>query len=379
MSALLRAAAALASLACATGFASPASALTQPNGAAIPASMGCNGGAPTGLLPVFARSHVRSPASATSARRVPPPPRVTTGQHGTCEHALALVQRQHVHSVQPQRPGSVEGRGHRPRDVPPVVRPDVHGALARDRPVPERLRLVQRRHPGARGDRSARHARLQRGGRRVRDARPFERARVDGRRRRFLPRHAGGPRVGRHVRRRRLLRVAHAPGKWRRLRLLLAAGAQSRRPGRDAVHPPARLRQQARGGPLLLRLGGHLPDGERGLHRSGHERLGGAVRGRGRLVQHRQAGHLRARRHRVRAGPGELRARVPAQAGHLQRCGRRLQRPGGRRRDLPRTRAKCATTASACSAAAATSSSAPPRAPSAIPRRACASTPPASA
>jgi hypothetical protein len=64
-----------------------ARALTQPNGAAIPSAMGCNGGQPVGLAAVFACQctqagvcNIGAPcASATSC---------DNGQHGTCETTL---------------------------------------------------------------------------------------------------------------------------------------------------------------------------------------------------------------------------------------------------------------------------------------------------
>ncbi|HEY3820802.1 MAG TPA: DUF4114 domain-containing protein [Polyangiaceae bacterium] len=65
----------------------PAAALTQPNGSAIPSAMGCSGGKPTGLLPVFACictqpgiCNIGAPcASATSC---------PDGQNGTCESTM---------------------------------------------------------------------------------------------------------------------------------------------------------------------------------------------------------------------------------------------------------------------------------------------------
>ena len=76
---------ALASFASAVSV--PAAALTQPNGSAIPSTMGCSGSQPTGLLPVFACTcmqagvcNIGAPcASATSC---------DDGQHGTCESTM---------------------------------------------------------------------------------------------------------------------------------------------------------------------------------------------------------------------------------------------------------------------------------------------------
>ena len=87
MSALPRAAAALATLAFAAGLALPASGLTQPNGAAIPSSMGCNGGSPTGLLPVFACACTQ-PGVCNVGAPCPSATSCDDGQHGTCESTL---------------------------------------------------------------------------------------------------------------------------------------------------------------------------------------------------------------------------------------------------------------------------------------------------
>src|SRR5580704_11297450 len=87
MSALSRGAAALATLACATGLALPASALTQPNGAAIPSSMGCNGGAATGLLPVFACACTQ-PGVCNIGGPCPSATSCDDGKHGTCESTM---------------------------------------------------------------------------------------------------------------------------------------------------------------------------------------------------------------------------------------------------------------------------------------------------
>jgi hypothetical protein len=76
-------------VAAATFLAAPsASALTQPNGAAIPSSMGCNGGQPTGLLPAMACACTQSGTCNIGA---PCPGGATTcdnGQHATCEATI---------------------------------------------------------------------------------------------------------------------------------------------------------------------------------------------------------------------------------------------------------------------------------------------------
>jgi hypothetical protein len=62
-------------------------ALTQPNGAAIPSQMGCSGGQPTGLLPVFACACTQQGICNIG----PPCPSATScddGQHGTCESTM---------------------------------------------------------------------------------------------------------------------------------------------------------------------------------------------------------------------------------------------------------------------------------------------------
>jgi hypothetical protein len=67
--------------------ATQALALTQPNGAAIPSQMGCNGGEPTGLLPVFACACTQAGVCNIGA----PCPSATScdnGQHGTCESTM---------------------------------------------------------------------------------------------------------------------------------------------------------------------------------------------------------------------------------------------------------------------------------------------------
>ena len=65
-----------------------ARALTQPNGATIPAPMGCSGGNPTGLLPVLACACTKSGTCNIGA---PCPGGSTScddGKHGTCEATL---------------------------------------------------------------------------------------------------------------------------------------------------------------------------------------------------------------------------------------------------------------------------------------------------
>ena len=70
--------------------ASPAFALSQPNGAPIPAAPGCSGGKPDGLAAVFA-CQCLAPAAAGTCNIGAPCPSMTTcdnGQHATCETTL---------------------------------------------------------------------------------------------------------------------------------------------------------------------------------------------------------------------------------------------------------------------------------------------------
>lgn len=70
--------------------ATPAAALTQPNGAAIPSAMGCNGGSPTGLAPTFAC--VCDAAGACNIGGVcSAPGSCPTGVNAKCETTLAHV------------------------------------------------------------------------------------------------------------------------------------------------------------------------------------------------------------------------------------------------------------------------------------------------
>src|SRR5579872_4357443 len=78
----------IALTACLAGlYAAPASALTQPNGAAIPAQMGCSGGMPTGLLPVFACA-CTTPGVCNIGAPCASPTSCDDGQHGTCESTM---------------------------------------------------------------------------------------------------------------------------------------------------------------------------------------------------------------------------------------------------------------------------------------------------
>jgi hypothetical protein len=67
--------------------ATPALALTQPNGASIPSQMGCNGGQPTGLLPVFACACTQ-PGVCNIGAACPANTTCDDGQHGTCESTM---------------------------------------------------------------------------------------------------------------------------------------------------------------------------------------------------------------------------------------------------------------------------------------------------
>lgn len=64
-----------------------AAALTQPNGAAIPSQMGCSGGEPTGLLPVFACACTQ-PGVCNIGATCPANTTCDDGQHGTCESTM---------------------------------------------------------------------------------------------------------------------------------------------------------------------------------------------------------------------------------------------------------------------------------------------------
>jgi hypothetical protein len=76
---------ALASLASAVSV--PAAALTQPNGSAIPAAMGCSGNSPTGLLPTFA-CICTQPGVCNIGAPCPSATSCDDGQHGTCESTM---------------------------------------------------------------------------------------------------------------------------------------------------------------------------------------------------------------------------------------------------------------------------------------------------
>lgn len=67
--------------------ATPALALTQPDGASIPSQMGCNGGQPTGLLPVFACACTQ-PGICNIGAPCPSSTSCDNGQHGTCESTM---------------------------------------------------------------------------------------------------------------------------------------------------------------------------------------------------------------------------------------------------------------------------------------------------
>ena len=71
----------------AASFSIRAQALTEPNGTAIPAAMGCSGSKPTGLLPVFACAcsqpgvcNIGAPCSSSTS--------CPNGQNGTCESTM---------------------------------------------------------------------------------------------------------------------------------------------------------------------------------------------------------------------------------------------------------------------------------------------------
>jgi len=71
----------------ATFSATPALALTQPDGASIPSQMGCNGGKPTGLLPTFA-CVCTQPGICNIGVPCPSSTSCDDGQHGTCESTM---------------------------------------------------------------------------------------------------------------------------------------------------------------------------------------------------------------------------------------------------------------------------------------------------
>jgi hypothetical protein len=77
----------LAIVLAAGSFSIRAQALTDPNGDAIPSAMGCSGGKPTGLLPVFACACTQAGVCNIGA----PCPSATScpnGQNGTCESTM---------------------------------------------------------------------------------------------------------------------------------------------------------------------------------------------------------------------------------------------------------------------------------------------------
>ena len=89
--------------------ATPALALTQPDGASIPSQMGCNGGQPTGLLPVFACACTQ-PGVCNIGAACPLGTSCADGQNGTCESTMwHSLQRQHVHPDQ-RTAASIRGR-----------------------------------------------------------------------------------------------------------------------------------------------------------------------------------------------------------------------------------------------------------------------------
>jgi hypothetical protein len=67
--------------------ATPALALTQPDGASIPTQMGCSGGEPTGLLPVFACA-CSQPGICNIGAPCPSASSCSSGQNGTCESTM---------------------------------------------------------------------------------------------------------------------------------------------------------------------------------------------------------------------------------------------------------------------------------------------------
>jgi MYXO-CTERM domain-containing protein len=64
-----------------------AGGLTQPDGASIPSQMGCSGGKPTGLLPVFA-CVCTAPGVCNIGAPCPSSTSCDDGQHGTCESTM---------------------------------------------------------------------------------------------------------------------------------------------------------------------------------------------------------------------------------------------------------------------------------------------------
>jgi hypothetical protein len=76
---------ALAGLASAVSL--PAAALTQPNGSAIPAAMGCSDNEPTGLLPTFA-CICTQPGICNIGAPCPSATSCDDGQHGMCESTM---------------------------------------------------------------------------------------------------------------------------------------------------------------------------------------------------------------------------------------------------------------------------------------------------
>src|ERR1700676_704482 len=77
----------LVSLALAGLWAPTALALTQPNGTVIPSQMGCSGGQPTGLLPVFACSCAQA-GVCNIGTTCPSQTSCDDGHHGTCESTI---------------------------------------------------------------------------------------------------------------------------------------------------------------------------------------------------------------------------------------------------------------------------------------------------
>ena len=67
---------------------SPAFALTQPNGTAIPSAAGCSGGAPTGLGAIFACQCTAPGVCNIGASCPGGSTTCDNGQHGTCETTM---------------------------------------------------------------------------------------------------------------------------------------------------------------------------------------------------------------------------------------------------------------------------------------------------
>jgi MYXO-CTERM domain-containing protein len=71
----------------ASALCSPALALQQPDGSTIPSQMGCSGGQPTGLLPVFACACTQA-GVCNIGEPCPSQTSCDDGQHGTCESTM---------------------------------------------------------------------------------------------------------------------------------------------------------------------------------------------------------------------------------------------------------------------------------------------------